>query len=71
MRLRKNNAVAKHVPGKQFVVQDTLSRSPLKISDNQSNAIGDITAYVASVVDMKSLSDMTLKDICSKKYSVT
>lgn len=68
MRLRRYNVVAKHVPGKQLVVPDTLSRSPLNISD-QSNTVEDVTAYVASVVNTKPLSDKKLEEIRNETSS--
>ena len=61
MRLRRFNLTAKHVPGKQLVVPDTLSRSP--ISDCESSTIDDVSAYVDCVIQNKPLSDTKLKEI--------
>ncbi|KAK3085333.1 hypothetical protein FSP39_001659 [Pinctada imbricata] len=61
MRLRRFNLTAKHVPGKQLVVPDTLSRSP--ISDFESSTIEDVSAYVDCVIHNKPLSDTKLKEI--------
>ena len=61
MRLRRFNVTARHVPGKQLVVPDTLSRSPLGECDSSTEA--DVNAYVASVTDTKPLTDKKLEEI--------
>ena len=62
MRLRRFNAVAEHVPGKQLVVPDTLSRSPLHVPA-ESTDTEDIEAYVGSVLSTKPISDRKLDEI--------
>lgn len=52
MRLMKFNAEAVHVPGKQLVVADTLSRNPLQdicLSDRDH----DVKAYVQAVISTR------------------
>ena len=61
MRLRRYNAIAEHVPGKQLVVPDTLSRSPLDVVE--SSTAGDVDAYVKSVTSTKAISDRRLDEI--------
>ena len=61
MRLRRYNAIAEHVPGKQLVVPDTLSRSPLNVVE--SSTAGDVDAYVSSVTSTKAISDRRLDEI--------
>ena len=61
MHLRRFNVTARHVPGKQPVVPDTLSRSPLGECDSSTET--DVNAYVASVTDTKPLTDKKLEEI--------
>ena len=61
MRLRRFDVTARHVPGKQLVVPDTLSRSTLGECD--SNTEADVNAYVARVTDTKTLTDKKLDEI--------
>jgi ethanolamine utilization microcompartment shell protein EutS len=50
MRLCKYNLVAEHVPGKDLVVADALSRTPTDVSKKLDDALSDdVEAYVASV----------------------
>lgn len=44
MRLRRFNPIAQHISGKQLVVPDTLSRSPL--SENTNDAEEEVNLYV-------------------------
>ena len=61
MRLRRFNVTARHLPGKQLVVPDTLSRSPLGECNSSTKA--DVNAYVASVTDTRPLTDKKLEEI--------
>ena len=56
MRLMRLNARAEHIPGKDIVVADTLSRKPMKVDGNTQKVMGteeDIQAYVDSVIQSK------------------
>ena len=50
MRLMRFNARAEHIPGKDIVVADTLSRKPTKVDGNTQKVMGteDVRAYVDS-----------------------
>ena len=60
MRMRKFNPIAEHVPGKQLIVPDALSRSPLKSTEDSAV---DISTYVDSVVSSLPMSDRKLESI--------
>ena len=45
MRLMRFNPQAEHVPGKQMVVADTLSRSPCKL-EQEPDTVEDVQAFV-------------------------
>lgn len=55
MRLMRFNLTAVHVPGKQLVVADALSRSPLS-HDTESETDQQVKAYVEAVVTNKPVS---------------
>ena len=62
MRLLPFNVVAEHIPGKQFVVADTLSRQPLsEVSDGELEH--EVQAYVESVVANAPVSSQRLSEI--------
>lgn len=61
MRLRRFNPIAQHVPGKQLVVPDTLSRSPLP--ENTNDAEEEVNLYVNSVVQSLPISDRRLERV--------
>ena len=62
MRLRRFSAKAEYIAGKELVVPDTLSRSPLK--DTESNDIeNDIEAYVNSIESDRPMSDSKIEQI--------
>ena len=46
MRMMRFRAKAEHVPGKQLVVADTLSRNPLSIPSEKFDTEEDVRAYV-------------------------
>ncbi len=56
MRLMKYKLIAKHVPGKEMVISDTLSRSPLK-SSQKSTTEPDVELHVQMVEDNLPASD--------------
>ena len=60
MRLMRFNAVAEYVPGKQLVVPDTLSRSPLRSTEDTA---GEVNIFVDSVMASKPVSDSKLEGI--------
>ena len=45
MRLMRCNPQAEHVPGKQMVVADTLSRSPCKL-EQEPDTVEEVQAFV-------------------------
>lgn len=64
MRLLRFNVVAEHVPGKQLIIADPLSRSPLTDSGDE-HTDQDIQAYVESVVANAPVSSQKLDKIRS------
>ena len=46
MRMMRFRAKAQHVPGKQLVVADTLSRNPLSVPSETSETEEEVRAYV-------------------------
>lgn len=62
MRLMRFNVKAVHVPGKQLIIADTLSRNPLKVSD-ASETDEDVKAYVRAVMATRPMSDDRLDKI--------
>lgn len=67
-RLMQFNVSAKHVPGKQLVVADMLSRLPLN-GDGQSDTDGQVKAYVNAVVASKPIKSPKLEEICRATQS--
>ena len=62
MRLLHFNVVAEHIPGKQLVITDTLSRQPLsEVSDGELEH--EVQAYVESVVANAPVSSQRLSEI--------
>ena len=61
MRLRGYSAKAEHVPGKNIVVPDTLSRSP--IEKGNFDFIEEIECYADSVDMLRPISDVRLEQI--------
>lgn len=64
MRLMKFNADAVHVPGKQLVVADTLSRNPLPDRDT-SDTEEKVKAYVQAVIESRPITGDRLDAIRS------
>uniref|UniRef100_A0A3P9JYQ5 Gypsy retrotransposon integrase-like protein 1 n=1 Tax=Oryzias latipes TaxID=8090 RepID=A0A3P9JYQ5_ORYLA len=62
MRLMRFNVTAEHVPGKQLVVADTLSRHPLKDSSVPQTE-KQVKAYVNTIVDSKPIKSNKLEEI--------
>ena len=54
LRLRRFNAVAEYVPGKQLVIADALSRSPLRVHSVDVDQIEDVETFVATSFQNKS-----------------
>ena len=62
MRLMRFNRQAEHVPGKQMVVADTLSRSPL-LSEQEPLTMEDVQGFVDSVESTRPATDAQLERI--------
>ena len=61
MRMMRFNVTAVHVPGKQLIVADALSRSPLTQAGSETER--HIKAYVDAVVTNKPMSSEKLEEI--------
>ena len=62
MRLMKFNVEAVHVPGKQLIVADTLSRNPLR-ECGESDPEHEIKAYVQGVISTRPITADRLDNI--------
>ncbi|KAL7852791.1 hypothetical protein SRHO_G00185760 [Serrasalmus rhombeus] len=62
MCLMRFNVKAVHVPGKQLIIADTLSRNPLKVSEAPDTE-EDVKAYVQAVMATRPVSDSRLEKI--------
>ena len=62
MRLMRFNPQAEHVPGKQMVLADTLSRSPLK-QEQEPDTIEDVQAYVSLIESTRPDTDTQMRRI--------
>ena len=62
MRLMRFNPRAEHVPGKQMVVADTLSRSPCKL-EKEPDTVENVQAFVELVESTRPASVDQLKRI--------
>lgn len=62
------NVTSEHVPGKQLVVADALSRHPVD-GDGQSDTEGQVKAYVNAIVANKPIKTPKLEEICKATQS--
>ncbi|KAG9282794.1 hypothetical protein AMEX_G1491 [Astyanax mexicanus] len=62
MRLMAFNVVAVHVPGKQLVIADTLSRNPVDGQD-LSDSEQEVTAHVSAITNSKPVSEQRMESI--------
>ena len=64
MRLMPFNLKAEHIPGKQLIVADMLSRQPM--NENISNTEDEVAVHVNTVLQSKPMSDRKLAEIQSE-----
>ena len=64
MRLMPFNFKAEHLPGKQMIIADTLSRQP--VTEAVSSTEDEITVHVSSVFQAKPMSDCKIAEIQSE-----
>ncbi len=62
MHLMQFNVTAEHIPGKQLVVADALSRHPLD-GEDKSATDGQVKAYVNTIVVTKPNKSPKLEEI--------
>ena len=62
LRLMRFSATATYVPGKELLIADTLSRSPLECSETSDTQL-DVEAYVDAVMENKPISTQKLEQI--------
>ena len=62
MRLMRFNPQAEHVPGKQMVVADTLSRIPCKL-EQEPDTVEDVKAFIDLVESTRPATSDQLKRI--------
>ena len=60
MRLLHFNARARHVPGKELVIADALSRKPLPYYSSDTSTVEEVAEYVAGVKASWPTSDVML-----------
>ena len=63
LRLMKFHYTISHVPGKELVTADTLSRAPVESPPSQSGGDEEINLYVDSVLAQLPASDIRLREI--------
>ena len=68
MRMMRFKVKAEHVPGKELVVADTLSRNPLAVPSQTSDTEDDVKAYVDAAETVRPASHEKLEQI---KYSTS
>ena len=68
MRMMRFKVKAEHVPGKELVVADTLSRNPLAVPSQTSDTEDDVKAYVDAAEMVRPASHEKLEQI---KYSTS
>ena len=62
LRMMRFNAVAKHVPGKDQVIADTLSRQPLECSETP-DTVEEVQAYVHGIMACIQIRDPMIRRI--------
>ena len=75
MRLMRFNPLAEHVPGRQMIVADTLSRNPLKFGE-EPDTVQDVQAFVdlieytrpATDNQMERIKEAGARDASSKRW---
>ena len=63
MRMMRYNPKAQHVPGKDLIVTDTLSRHPLPTCDEEDEQTVEVEIYVSEVTRSWPISDIRLDEI--------
>ena len=62
MRLMRFHPQAEHVPGKQMMVADTLSRSPLK-QEQEPDTVEDVQDFVGLIESTRPATDTQMRRI--------
>jgi len=63
MRLMRYNPIAEHVPGKQLIVADTLSRHPVNLPEEEAELADEIDMYVQEIVQQLPKSSDYIEEI--------
>ena len=66
IRLMRFNPRAEHVPGKQMIVADTLSRNPLKLEEEPDTG-EDVQAFVHLVESARPATDNQLERVLAQR----
>ena len=63
MRMMRYNPKAQHVPGKELIVADTLSRHPFPTCDEEDErTVEEVEVYVSEVTRFRLISDVHLDE---------